>query len=233
MTTKHPRPESYGLFNIAGKIRLHTPIALRTRIVRIIGKARVVGVEIEHLGSGRRELVDCDCVIFTGDWIADHELARSAGIELAPGTRAPLVDTALRTSQPGLFAAGNLLHPVDTADVAARDGLHVAEQVLTWIRGDRPEADSVRLIVERPLRWIAPGLLRGGDPAPPRGRLLLWTDELVRVPRVLVRQDGREIARRTLPWPASPGRMFRVPAQLLSNVNYSGGAVTVGLTTRV
>jgi thioredoxin reductase len=29
------------------------------------------------------------------------------------------VDGALRTSRPGVFAAGNLVHPVDTADVAA------------------------------------------------------------------------------------------------------------------
>ena len=40
-----------------------------------------------------------------------------------PGTHSgPLVDTALRTSRPGVFAAGNLVHPVDTADVAASTG---------------------------------------------------------------------------------------------------------------
>ncbi|GAA3302198.1 hypothetical protein GCM10020218_097300 [Dactylosporangium vinaceum] len=34
------------------------------------------------------------------------------------GTLGPRVDAALRTSRPGVFAAGNLLHPVDTADTS-------------------------------------------------------------------------------------------------------------------
>jgi hypothetical protein len=34
------------------------------------------------------------------------------------------------------------------------------------------------------------GLLHPGDPAPARRRLLLWTDELIRVPRVVLTQDA-------------------------------------------
>ena len=36
---------------------------------------------------------------------------------------------------------------------------------------------------------------------------LLWTDTLVRIPRVVARQDGKVVGRKTLPWPASPGRV--------------------------
>ncbi|MDX6432173.1 MAG: hypothetical protein QOE54_4539, partial [Streptosporangiaceae bacterium] len=78
-------------------------------------------------------------------------------------------------------------------------------------------------------RWVAPGLVRPGDPAPPRHRLLLWTDELVRVPRVTIRQDGRTLSSRVLSWPASPGRMFRVPWSLMRNIDPHGGPVRVGL----
>jgi len=49
--------------------------------------------------------------LFTGDWIPDHELARCGDVTLDPGTRGPAVDTALRTCQSGVFAAGDLLHP--------------------------------------------------------------------------------------------------------------------------
>lgn len=59
------------------------------------------------------ETIPCDAVVFTGDWIPDHELARVGGIPLEPGTR---VDIALRTERPGVFASGNVLDPVETAD---------------------------------------------------------------------------------------------------------------------
>jgi hypothetical protein len=74
-----------------------------------------------------------------------------------------------------------------------------------------------------------PGLLRAGDPAPARNRLLLWTDRLVRVPRVVVRQDSRVLTHRVVPWPASPGRVFRIPWSLLAGADPQGGPVRIGL----
>jgi len=229
LTTTYPSPESYAAFNLGGRLALRVPVATRTRVVRIMGRPRVEAVEIEDLGSGDRRVVECDTVVFTGDWIPDHELARQAGIELDDATRGPLTDTALRTSRPGVFAAGNLLHPVDTADVAALDGRHVADQVIAWLAGNRPDAPAVRLRAQEPFRWVAPGLLRPGDPAPSRRRLLLWPEALVRVPRVTVTQGGRVIGMRRLPWPASPGRVFRVPWSLLAAADPAGGDVTIGL----
>lgn len=230
MTTTYPSPESYGVFNVAGKSPLlGVEVATRTRLVRIIGKPALEAVEIENLDTGARRIVECDTLVLTGDWIPDHELARSAGLAMDDKTLGPLVDTALRTGRDGVFAAGNLLHPVDTADIAALDGAHVARAVRDYLNGAPAAAEGVRLQVESPLRWISPGIVRPNDYAPARNRLLLWTDTLVRVPRIRVRQDGRTIAIKTLPWPASPGRVFRVPSGVLKNVDTTGGPVTLSL----
>lgn len=229
MISEHPRAESYGAFNAAGRTALRVPVATRTRVTRIIGGSRCEAVEIEHLGTRRRRTVACDTVVFTGDWIPDHELARAAGLALDVRTLGPLTDTALRTSRPGVYAAGNLLHPVDTAAVAALDGRHVAEQVRRHLRGESRPAEGVRLIAEAPFRWIAPQLLRPGDPAPPRGRLLLWADTFIRFPRITVRQDGRTVTVRRLPWPAAPGRAFRIPSTVLNGVSPTGGPVRIGV----
>ena len=230
MTTRHAAPESYGLFTLAARIpRLGVRIATRTRLCRIIGKPQVTAVEIEHLDTGAREMIECDTVVLTGDWIPDHELARAAGLDIDPGSLGPLVDTALRTSRPGVFAIGNLLHPVDTADIAALDGRHVAGQVAAYLGGKQPAGQAIRLQVEPPLRWVAPGLIRPGDPKPARNRLLLWTDELVRRPEVIALQDGRLIGRELVRWPASPGRIFRAPAGILADVKMDGGPVTLAV----
>ncbi|MFC9553529.1 NAD(P)/FAD-dependent oxidoreductase [Rhodococcus sp. NPDC056960] len=230
MTTTYPSPESYALFNLAGKSPvLGVDVATRTRVTNIIGKPALRAVEIENIDTGERRTVDCDTLVLTGDWIPDHELARTTGLEMDSKTKGPLVDTALRTSRDGVFAVGNLLHPVDTADIAALDGRHVAASVRSYLGGRPPLHDGVRILADAPLRWIAPGLLRPGDTAPARNRLLLWTDTLVRIPKIVVRQDGKIIARRTLPWPASPGRVFRVPSSVLDKADSRGGPVTVSL----
>ncbi len=229
MTSTYPTAESYLAFRAVGRLVLGVPVATRTRVTRIGGTGRVRSVEIEHLDTGRRREISCDTVVTTGDWIPDDELARSAGLSLDPATRGPVVDGALRTSAPGVFAAGNLLHPVDTADVAALDGRHVAAGVERWLRGQDSPGPAVTLVADPPLRWVAPQILRPGDPAPARGRLLLWTDASVAVPHVRAVQDGDVLGARRLPWPAVPGRVFRVPSSLVQGADPAGGPVHIGL----
>jgi thioredoxin reductase len=230
MTTEYGSPESYGVFNIAGKAVFGVPIATRTRITRIVGRPSIQAVEVEDLDSGDRRLIDCDTVIFTGDWIPDHELACSAGIEIDPATKGPLVDTSLRTSRAGLFAAGNVLHPVDTADIAALDGAFVADKVHRHLSsGPAVAPGTVRVKPGPTLRWISPGLVSVNAERPPRGRLLAWTDHIVRFPKVTVSQDGNVIATKRLPWPATPGRVFRIPADILDHIDPRGGEATVDI----
>ncbi|HEV7204588.1 MAG TPA: FAD-dependent oxidoreductase [Jatrophihabitans sp.] len=229
MTTTHRRPESYAAFTVAGRTLLRTPVAPTTRVVRLVGLGRLEAVEVENTRTGARRTVDCDTVVFTGDWIPDSELARQADLLIDPGTRGPLVDAALRTSRPGFFAAGNVIHPVDTADVAALDGRHLVAPVQDWLGTRRWRADGVRLRPEAPLQWVSPGVVDPAAGTPARGRLLLSTGALVRRPTVVLRQGGTVIARRRLPWPASPGRVFRVPSAILGAVEPAAGDVTIAL----
>jgi hypothetical protein len=229
LTTEHPQPDSYALMTLTGRLALRPQVRTRTRVVRVIGQGRVSGIEIEHIDSGRREVVACDTVVFTGDWIPDHELFRAAGIALDPGSLGPRVDSSLRTLREGVFTAGNCAHPVDTADVAALDGVHVADAVLAHLRGDRVAAEPVDIVAEPPFRWVSPSLMRPGDAAPARGRLLLWSDELRHAPLVVARQSGRRVGAVRLPWPAAPGRVFRVPWRLLAAVAADSGPVTISL----
>jgi thioredoxin reductase len=229
MTTERARGESYLAFREPARLALRVPLSVRTRVVRVLGRDRVEGVEVEDLDSGVRRVVACDTVVFTGDWIPDHELMRLRGLDIDPATLGPRVDTALRTSADGVFAAGNVLHAVDTADVAALDGRHVADPVRRWLDVGAAPRPGVRLVADAPFRWVAPSLLVPGAPAPPRHRLSMWAEEFRAAPRVVARQDGRVVGRRTLPWPVAPGRVFRVPWSVLDGVRHDGGTVTLGL----
>ena len=229
MTTEYPKPDAYAVFSAVGRPWFGSTVATRTRVVAIHGRTSVTGVRIEHLDTGRSRDIECDTVILSGDWIPDHELARAAGLDLDPVSRSPITDTALRTSWPGVFGAGNLLHPVDTADIAALDGAAVARSVLGHLDGARTDPAGARLVVQPPLRWVAPGLLRPGDPAPPRSRLLAWSDAYLPFPTIVVSQHGRVLTRRRLAWPAAPGRVFRIPADVLTDVDRTGGTVTIGM----
>ncbi|MEU0517121.1 hypothetical protein [Streptosporangium sp. NPDC006007] len=46
-------------------------------------------------------------------------------------------------------------------------------------------------------------------------------------PRVVLRQDGKIVARRRLWWPVAPGRVFRVPTGILTSVDPKGGPVRI------
>jgi thioredoxin reductase len=229
MTSEHERGESWSALREGARLALRVPVSTRTQVVRVIGKDVVEGVEVRNLRTGQTRVVACDVVVFTGSWIPDHELVRLAGIDLDPATKGPRVDAALRTSRAGVFAAGNVVHPVDTADVAALDGRHVADHVRRWLDTGATVGPGARIVAEAPFRWVAPSLLSEGAGAPSRRRLLLWADDVRTVPRVVARQDGREIGRRSLPWSVAPGRVFRVPWSLLEKADPRGGEIRVGL----
>jgi thioredoxin reductase len=215
LTTEYARADAYAIFRLAGRVLFGAEVATSTRVVRVIGRPRVNGVEIEHVPTGDRRIVECDTVVFTGDWIADHELARLAGLDMDAASTGPRVDGALRTSAEGIFAAGNLVHPVDTADCAALSGAHVARAVANYLSGASTPTDAVDLVTTGPLRWVSPSKLRLGDGPPARGKLLFWCDEYIPRPTVVATQKGREVGRARLLYPAAPGRMFRVPSTML------------------
>lgn len=228
VTTEYPREDAYRVFTVAGKLLTGARVATRTRLVRIVGRPAVQAVEVENVDTGERTVIDCDTVVLTGDWIPDNELARSAGVALDPNSKAPIVDQNLRTELPGVFAIGNLVHPVDTADVAALDGAAVSTAVLTYLATDRAHAPQYSVSVQEPLRWIAPARMTG-DMSPARGRLLTWTSEYRRFPRVVVRQNGKVVTRKRLWWPAAPGRVFRIPSTVLRGVDGAQGDVVISL----
>jgi thioredoxin reductase len=226
LVTELPRHQSLAAFRIGAGVRYGAPVWTRAAVSEIRGGERVEEVELTHLDRGRTMTVPCDLVVFTGDWIPDHELAVMAGCELDRGTLGPHIDSALRTTVAGLFACGNLLHPAETADVSALDGRHVATGVTRHLRGETAWPRQVPVVAAPPLLWVAPNLLSADAPSPPRGRFLLRSGEFLHWPRLEVRQGDRRLWRGRLAR-LVPNRSAHIPAGWTGEVDPEGAEVSV------
>ncbi|MEV6676539.1 FAD-dependent oxidoreductase [Streptomyces erythrochromogenes] len=215
MVTEHPR----------GAAVPGIPLLTATTVGELRGRDRATGVVIHHR-DGRMGLLACDTVVFTGDWIPDHELARRGGIPLDPGTRGPCVDASFRTAAPGVFAVGNALHGIERAAAAAAEGVAAAGPVLAHLAGAPWPEPGPPLQVRAPLVWVTPHRITGIARRP----LLLRSAEAVTTPVVTVTQDGRRLWRRRFPFPASPSRSLHLPPHWTARVDPTGGPVVVTLT---
>jgi thioredoxin reductase len=225
MVTEAPRHQSFAGFRAAAALRYRAPLHTRTRIAAIHGRERVEAVDLEDLDTGATRRVACDTVVFTADWIPEHELAVLAGAALDPGTRGPSIDTALRTTRPGVFAAGNLDHGAEAADVAALSGRHAGAAAAAFLP-DGAWPERVPVEVAPPLHWIAPNAIAAGAGPPPRGRFALRSHAFLTAPLLAVAQDGRTLWRGRLR-ALQPGRSARLPTGWIAAVDPAGGRVAV------
>ncbi len=229
LVTELPRHQSLELFRAGAALRYQVPLWTRTAVTAIHGRERVEDVELTDLESGAVRTLACDMVVFSADWVPDHELAVRAGLGLDPGTRGPFVDSALRTTRPGTFAAGNLLHGAETADVAALGGRHAAAGAAHHLAGTAPWPEAtVPVVCEAPLFWIVPNLVAPDDGVPARRRFVLRSRAFLRLPRIRIEQDGRLLWRGRLRR-LVPGRSARLPHAWTREVDERGGPVRVSL----
>jgi len=118
MVTAAPKHESFRVFAAVMHSR-GVPLVTNAPVARITGRSRVESID---LGNG--ETIACDTVVFTGDWVAEDELARSADIAL---------DGTVRTSRPGVFAVGNVREVGRRADQCALEATRAGGAVVEWL----------------------------------------------------------------------------------------------------
>jgi L-2-hydroxyglutarate oxidase LhgO len=114
-------------------ILTRTPILTNTYITNIFGHKRVKGIEVTH-ANGEAQVVECDTVIFTGDWIPENEMARLGGLTIDPITRGPKINAEFHSSVKGVFVAGNLLRGVETADHCAIEGMKAGKAIARYLK---------------------------------------------------------------------------------------------------
>jgi thioredoxin reductase len=197
------------------------PLITYARVSNIMGHQRVEVIEITHTDTGRRETIACDTVVFTGDWIPEHELARRGGLAIDPGTRGPQVDTALRTSMRGVFAAGNLLRGAETADVCALEGQHTAHSIEQFLAHGIWRKRAVSIRVESPIAWISPNAITPLGNKDKPDDLLFRVREFCKAGEIQVCQDNTVLYRQRIR-DLQTGKTHRLSTSWLGTVNPDG-----------
>jgi thioredoxin reductase len=241
MVTDLPRHQTLAAFAFAARVGLRVPLRTCARVAGLHGRGRLEYVDVEDMVTGAVVRMEADTVVFTGDWIPDHDLARRAGIALDPATAGPRTDGWGRTSRPGVLVAGNLVHPGETAGRAALGGLAAARRMVAeWgsvrsvavaaagtgaYAGGPPTVTGLAVTTVVPLCSVVPAVV---DPADPPARLLLRTASFSGRRLVVARQGGAEIGRHRLRH-ATPHRSLPVPGSILTGAGAGGGAVELSL----
>lgn len=98
-----------------------------TQIIELLGDSRVSGVRVEK--DGKELLIDADTIIFTGDWIPDHELVRRGGFAVDDKYKSPILTVNNQIPDTNIFVVGNLLLPIKAADQCAVAAKKVAKYI--------------------------------------------------------------------------------------------------------
>jgi len=122
-----------------------------------------VGPDKKPIKGTERE-IPCDLLVLSVGLIPENEISRAAGIELHPVTKGPVVNDAMMTSLPGVFAAGNVAAVFDLVDYVSQTGekaaMGAAEFLKNGAAGETVDAtcgENVSFVFPQKVRKDAKG----------------------------------------------------------------------------
>jgi thioredoxin reductase len=191
------------------RLAFGVPVLLDTKLLRILGHSQVEGVEIDR-GNGPERL-DCDGVVFTGQFRPENALLAGSHLTIDPGTKGPAIDQFWRCSDPTFFAAGNLLRGIETAGQCWREGSAAGRIIAATLLGKlAPAETSVPVHAAGALSYVYPQRLVAADPIDPELLFFGRAREATKG-KIVVRGDDTVISlrkidalpERRIPWPVS------------------------------
>ena len=121
------------------------PLRLSCTVIKVHGRDRVEGVTIANVDDhmlpipGTEEYIPCDTVLLSVGLIPENELSKPIDLDMDMITRGPKVDEMRMTSQPGVFACGNVLQVHDLVDFVTQESQIAGKGAAQYIDGLRHE----------------------------------------------------------------------------------------------
>ncbi|MEM9248250.1 MAG: FAD-dependent oxidoreductase [Pseudomonadota bacterium] len=185
---------------------LGVPLRLGTDLLAIEGDARVERVVLATPQGD--QALEADGVIVTGRFRPEATLVRLGGLTYDRATGGPEIDDYGRTSDPAIFAAGNLLRPIETAGWCWAEGRAIARAIVRSLTHPAPTGEARRVTrAGRSLAYAIPQRITGGA-EPALDRLQMRVQRAV-WGRLSLRVNGHEMAGRSIS--ALPERRLLLP----------------------
>lgn len=138
------------------------PLLLSHTVVDIDGVDRLTSVTVCPVDEKRKPILDkkvkiaCDTLLLSVGLIPENELSRTGNIELSPVTRGPVVNQYKQTSNPAVFACGNVLHVNDLVDHVSRESAEAGRNAALYAVGKLPSAAAYPTIPGKGIRYVCP-----------------------------------------------------------------------------
>jgi thioredoxin reductase len=163
-TARHAGLKVAALIGAENRVMSFAPLATLARLfgIPVLTGAKLREIETVqgavkaiHFGDGQR--LACDGIVFTAGWIPETAALLGGPVMLDPRTGGPEIDQAMRTSCPGIFAAGNLLHGVESSGWCAREGRHAGEMAARYLKGELPATQGgARFTLDDDIAYLVP-----------------------------------------------------------------------------
>ena len=186
------------------------PLYLSHTVVDIQGKDRLTGVTVAKVDENRRPIpgseiqFDCDTLLLSVGLIPENELSEGAGVKMSPLTSGAIVDDALQTSIPGIFACGNVLHVHDLVDHVSNESFKAGHAAAAYARGEIEAVETIEVKDGDGVRGTVPQRIRKG--ANVGVDLMFRPSGVFRKATCIVKCGGKEIAKKKAPI-FTPGEM--------------------------
>ena len=144
------------------------PFHLQTTVMKIHGADRLEGVTVAKVDDkmtpikGTERYVPCDTLLLAIGLIPENELSRMAGLEIHPVTGGPVVNDLLQTSNPAIFAAGNVVIVYDLVDNVSDEGLIAGANAAKFAAGKiSPDVRRIPVKGGENVRLYSPQFITG------------------------------------------------------------------------
>jgi NADPH-dependent 2,4-dienoyl-CoA reductase/sulfur reductase-like enzyme len=141
------------------------PLLLSHTVIDIEGVDRLTSVTIAPVDEKRRPILDkqekiaCDTLLLSVGLIPENELSRSGNIALSSVTRGPIVNQYKQTSNPAVFACGNVLHVNDLVDHVSRESAEAGRNAARFAVGKLPLAVTWPTVPGKGIRYVCPQMV--------------------------------------------------------------------------
>jgi NADPH-dependent 2,4-dienoyl-CoA reductase/sulfur reductase-like enzyme len=145
------------------------PLLLGHTVVDIEGKDRVKSVTIAQVDEnwepkkGTERKIQCDTLLLSVGLISENELSKMAGIIIDERTGGAIVDENFMTSQPGIFACGNVLLVHDIVDYVTMDAECVGKNAALFVKDELKKERTIEIKSGEGIRFVVPQIVAVQD----------------------------------------------------------------------